>query len=183
MELHVKIRVLVSAAAVLAIAAPLQSQQPQRLPGARGDFLVQMGQIEQKFEALTSAFPDAKYGWTPGKGVRTVCEVFAHITAENYGLGAAFGAAPAPKGLEDGEHVKCIGDQKATLAAMKASFAAIKTAVTNMKDSDLDQPATLFGFPQPKRAWLSATTEHAGEHLGQMIAYARMNNIVPPWSK
>ena len=21
------------------------------------------------------------------------------------------------------------------------------------------------------------------EHLGQLIAYARMNNIVPPWSK
>lgn len=66
---------------------------------------------------------------------------------------------------------------------MKASFVAIKTGVANLKDADLDGPFTLFGMAQSRRAWLMATAEHAGEHLGQLIAYARVNNIVPPWSK
>jgi hypothetical protein len=33
-----------------------------------------------------------------------------------------------------------------------------------------------------QQAWLLATV-HLHEHLGQGIAYARVNGIVPPWSK
>ena len=33
-----------------------------------------------------------------------------------------------------------------------------------------------------KRGLLLFSAEHMGEHLGQSIAYARVNNIVPPWS-
>jgi len=30
--------------------------------------------------------------------------------------------------------------------------------------------------------WIGATT-HLHEHLGQLIAYARSNGVVPPWSR
>jgi hypothetical protein len=45
--------------------------------------------------------------------------------------------------------------------------------------------STYFGPKRPttvRRAWVGATT-HLHEHLGQLIAYARSNKIVPPWSK
>ena len=50
-------------------------------------------------------------------------------------------------------------------------------------------PATLTGKRTVMRREMAATDValmvggDLREHLGQMIAYARMNQIVPPWSK
>ena len=167
----------------LIAAASLSAQAPVRLAGARGDFMASFSQLERKFNALATAFPADKYDYAPGKGVRSVCEVLVHVAAENYEMGKAFGAEPAPENLADGEHAKCYADKPTVVAAVKQSFIVIKTGVTNTKDADIDLPFTLFGLAQPRRAWLLSTAEHAGEHLGQLIAYARVNSIVPPWSK
>ena len=169
--------------AVSAAGAQTPIPAPPRLPGARGDFLVTFLQIERKFISLAEAMPVDKFNYTPGAGVRTFCEVLVHISAENYDLGKAFGVPPAPKELANAEATKCYADKVTVVAVMKKSFADIKTGVNNTKDTDLETPFTLFGSAQPKRAWLMATAEHAGEHLGQLIAYARVNGIVPPWSK
>lgn len=179
---HTRFRTVISALALLVpAAAPAQGQA--RVPGARGDFLASFGGAARKFEALAGAFPADKYAWTPGKGVRTVCEVFTHIAAENYDLGKAFGGPDAPGELAHVTVETCLGDKAKVEAALKTSFSAIEGAVRTMTDPDLDGAYTLFGMAQSRRAWLMATAEHAGEHLGQLIAYARMNQIVPPWSK
>jgi len=40
-----------------------------------------------------------------------------------------------------------------------------------------------FGFAKMNRlSGLLVILEHNGEHKGQLIAYARSNGIVPPWS-
>lgn len=170
--------------AFIAVAATASAQAPAaRIGGARGDFLASFGQIESKFNGLAQAFPVDKYNYAPGKGVRSVCEVLVHIAAENYEMGKAFGAVAPPKELANADASTCYADKATVSAAVKASFVAITTGVTNMKDADLEAPFTLFGMAQPRRAWLLGTAEHAGEHLGQLIAYARVNNIVPPWSK
>lgn len=165
------------------VAATASAQAPARIAGVRGDFLANFSQVESKFNALATAFPEDKYNYSPGKGVRSVCEVLVHISAENYEMGKAFGAVAAPKELANAESSTCYANKATIVAAVKASFTAIKTGVTNTKDADLEQSFTLFNFPQPRRAWLLATAEHAGEHLGQLIAYARVNGMVPPWSK
>jgi hypothetical protein len=175
-------KVFIASLALVAVASA-GAQAPAKIAGSRGDFLGNFGEVQRKFIAMAEALPQDKYDWRPGKGVRSFCEVFVHISAENYEMGKAFGAAKAPKDLADGEHATCIGNKAAVIAAMKTSFDAINTAVKNTKDADIEQPFTLFGMAQPRRAWLLATDEHAGEHLGQLIAYARVNNIVPPWSK
>lgn len=171
------------ALSVLALAtfSSIAAAQETRVGGARGDFLASFGGLERKFGQLAEAFPQDKYDWRPGAGVRSVCEVFVHITVENYDMGKAFGGPAAPASLGAGD--KCIGNKAAVVAAMKASFAAIRTAVTNTKDADLEGTFTLFGANLPRRTWLFNIAEHAGEHLGQQIAYARVNGIVPPWSK
>jgi hypothetical protein len=65
---------------------------------------------------------------------------------------------------------------------MKASFTHFRDAVNATPDADADTNVKLFGRDFTKRKLLLATAEHAGEHLGQSIAYARVNGIVPPWS-
>jgi hypothetical protein len=52
-----------------------------------------------------------------------------------------------------------------------------------LSDADLDKPLKLFGQQTTYRGSIIMITGHTGEHLGQSIAYARMNGIVPPWTE
>lgn len=171
---------LASAMVALTVGSP-KSAVAQTTPVA-AEFLASYGQVEQKFYQLADAIPFTKYDWRPAAGVRSVCEVFMHVSVDNYLLGKPLGLA-MPKEMEGPTAEKCLADKPKVVAAMKASFAALNAAVRGMTAADAEQTYTLFGATQTKRAWLLATAEHAGEHLGQQIAYARMNGIVPPWSK
>ena len=44
-------------------------------------------------------------------------------------------------------------------------------------------PVKLFGRDMTKQSALMLVLEDQHEHLGQSIAYARTNGVVPPWSK
>jgi hypothetical protein len=52
-----------------------------------------------------------------------------------------------------------------------------------MPDAELNKTVNLMGNDMSKRAVLLMALGHYQEHLGQSIAYARMNGVVPPWSK
>jgi len=167
------------AAAVIALAAPLGAQAPTT--GWRGEFLSLMKGIEGKYMQLATATPWEKYSWRPGPGVRSVCEVFLHIAGDNYVMGEPLGAK-APAGVDLKTIENCPDSKEKVLATMRAGFAAIDKAVASTADGDGDAMANFFGSKITKRALLLAIAEHAGEHLGQSIAYARVNGIVPPWS-
>lgn len=159
-----------------AFRAPLQAQT------VNSEFLANYTQEERKFTLLAEAIPFEKFSWRPMTGVRSVCEVFMHVAVDNYLLGKPFGVV-TPKEMEGPTAEQCLSDKASVVAAMKTSFDAIRAGVGAMTAAEAMQPYTLFGATQSKRAWLLATAEHAGEHLGQQIAYARMNGVVPPWSK
>ena len=173
------LRAAVTLAGLVSVSGFAAAQNPG---GFKGEFLGNFGQVESKFYQLVEAMPIDTYDWRPGAGVRSVCEVFMHISVDNYLMGGAFGVV-MPREMEGPGAEKCPGDKAKVMAAMKASFGAIRAKVNTLTDADMDQPAKLFGATQTKRAWLLATAEHAGEHLGQSIAYARSNGVVPPWSK
>ena len=68
------------------------------------------------------------------------------------------------------------------LEALDASFVFF---LESMRDSagDLDRGVSLRGTPAVVGdIWIRATV-HLHEHLGQSIAYARANEVVPPWSR
>ncbi|MDA1081912.1 MAG: DinB family protein [Gemmatimonadetes bacterium] len=174
-------RAMLPAVALFTISAGA-SRAPLQAQTVNSEFLTNYAQVERKFSQLAEAIPFEKFSWRPMAGVRSVCEVFMHVAVDNYLLGKPFGAV-APKEMEGPTAEQCLSDKAKVVAAMKASFDAIKAGVGAMTAADAMQPYTLFGATQSKRAWLLATAEHAGEHLGQQIAYARMNGIVPPWSK
>ena len=57
-----------------------------------------------------------------------------------------------------------------------------RAVVDAMSDDDLAAPVELYGRQVASWAVLLQLVTHMNEHLGQSIAYARMNGVVPPWS-
>jgi uncharacterized damage-inducible protein DinB len=65
---------------------------------------------------------------------------------------------------------------------LKDSYAFATAAITEFPDSEMDVEMDFFGHKMSKRAGLLLLCTHSHEHLGQAIAYARSNNITPPWT-
>ena len=103
-----------------------------------------------------------------------------HIAGGNYFLATFLGKqAPAdmPKDLEK------ITDKGQILAELRRSFDHIRAAAMNASDSDLEKAVQMFGAKTSQRGVFVTMLNHLHEHLGQSIAYARMNGVVPPWSR
>jgi uncharacterized damage-inducible protein DinB len=150
------------------------------MSGIRSEFLANVEETESKFVKLAEAVPAEKYAWRPEKGVRSFSEVFAHVAASNYSLPRLIGATPPSNLPRDME--KMITEKSKVIETLKQSFQFLKQAALNLPDSALDTQANFFGQQTSKRGVLLNIATHMHEHLGQSIAYARMNGIVPPWS-
>jgi uncharacterized damage-inducible protein DinB len=150
--------------------------------GPRAEFLEEIAYYEQRYTRLAEAMPAEKYGWRPGEGVRSVGEVYAHITAANYGIARALGTQP-PAGLDFKAIMSLGGDKRKLLQALKDSFAHFRGAILALSDADADKPQKMFNRQTTVRGAFIMITGHFGEHLGQSIAYARMNGVVPPWTE
>jgi len=159
---------------------PLATEAPSS--GYRAEFLAEIAYYEQRYVQLAEAMPAEKYTWKPGEGVRSVGEVFTHIVAANYGLARALGTAP-PAGL-DMKGIQGLSTDKAkTVQTLKDSFAHFRGAILALGEGDADKAQKMFGRDTTLRGSFILITGHFGEHLGQSIAYARVNGIVPPWTE
>ncbi|OLD69492.1 MAG: hypothetical protein AUI33_09025 [Ignavibacteria bacterium 13_1_40CM_2_61_4] len=142
-----------------------------------------MEDAETKLLRLAEAVPAEKYTWRPGEGVRSVSEVFLHVAAGNYGILRRVGAQP-PEGLDLRGLEKSTTEKAKVVEALKASFAHVRQATSKLTDADLDKTAPWFGDRQASyREILFFLAAHQHEHLGQSIAYARINGVIPPWTE
>ncbi len=169
--------------ALLSLAAPRAARSDDAMPaGVRGDIMGSMMMAAKEVEELAAAMPENKYDWRPGKGVRSVGEVYLHICQANYLIPSILGATP-PMSKDD---IMKMGDMKADKAKigqmLQDSYAFASKAIGEIQDSDLDTQVEFFGQKMPKRALMMVLASHSHEHLGQSIAYARMNGVVPPWT-
>lgn len=131
---------------------------------------------------LADAFPADKYSWTPGTGVRTVSETFAHMIAANYMFAAKLGAT-TPAGLNIETLEQDLKTKEAITAELKRSFELIVNTVKNTKDGALTNKIEVpFSNEFTTMSVAIVEVGHTNEHLGQLIAYARMNGITPPWN-
>jgi uncharacterized damage-inducible protein DinB len=149
-------------------------------PGFRGEFLKQLDDLEKKCVSLAETVPEAKYSWRPADGVRSIGEVFVHIAGANY-MFTRFIGAKMPAGLNPNE--KTVTKKADVVELLKKSFSHAREAVKNMPDADLEKEVKMFGNTVTERQALFVMANHAHEHLGQSIAYARTNGVVPPWSE
>jgi uncharacterized damage-inducible protein DinB len=132
---------------------------------------------------LAAAIPADKYAYTPKTGVRSIAEVCAHIVSANYFFGSKLGGKiPADVKMETIE--KDLKTKDAIVKELNRSYEVLIDAIKNTKDGALP---TKVEFPFPGEfTGMSAiliSLGHSNEHLGQLIAYARMNGVTPPWSE
>lgn len=160
-------------------ASTAAAQAPTK--GFRAEYLGTIAQVEDKVVQLAQAMTEAKWDWKPA-GARSTCEVLVHMAVDKYLFGAPLGLKkPAALGGSTGD--QCPANKAQAIADLKVAFAALNDAVKAMPDASADDDVTLFGTKTTKRGVLLMTAEHAGEHLGQLIAYARVNGVKPPWSR
>jgi uncharacterized damage-inducible protein DinB len=161
-------------ALAVALMVPLAQAQSAGIQTAFGK---DAGMLSDKFTGLAHVMV-GKYAWKPGQGVRSVGDVFNLIVMENGMLAGVLSgtsnteAKPAP-----------ITDPEKLQEALKASYANLQKAITGLSDNDLRAPVKLFERDMTKQGALMLILEDQHEHLGQSIAYARTNGLVPPWSK
>jgi uncharacterized damage-inducible protein DinB len=148
--------------------------------GFRAEILGQLVDVEKKIEDLAAAVPQEKYSWRPGEGVRSISEVYVHIAGSNYFFMTFLGVKP-PMKMEPGME-KSVTDKAEIVKMLKPSFDHIRTVVLKLSDKDLDKTTDMFGSASSYRNVLMTQLSHLHEHLGQSIAYARTNGVVPPWT-
>jgi uncharacterized damage-inducible protein DinB len=156
--------------------------------GVMADLAKDIAEVETKIVGLANAIPESAWEWRPGPGVRSVGEVFTHVAADNYFMPAALGTATPADVAISGTDYKTVGvyegktrTRAQTIAELQRSFGFLKTAMAAA--DKIDASMKIFGTETTARATWISTTTHLHEHLGQLIAYARSNKVVPPWSK
>ncbi len=137
--------------------------------------------VSQQLVALAEATPPEKFAWRPAPGVRSTSEVYMHIAIANFWLLSQTGPkmpADYKPGME-----KSVTSKAEVIQWLKRSLDAVKQAHLAATPKDLarkvhveDRDATVDGV------YLRIII-HDNEHVGQLVAYARMTGVVPPWSQ
>lgn len=138
--------------------------------------------VSQQLIALAEAIPADKYSWRPAPGVRSVSEVFMHIALANFGL-LSYTGPKLPADMTSNDLEKTVTKKADVIQWLKRSLAAVKTARANLKPGDLERKVKIEGKTVNVDGMYLRIIIHDNEHMGQLVAYARMNGIVPPWSK
>jgi len=173
----------------LAVSTPALGQDagtPQGPPGLRGDLLMSLGFLGGQIVSLEEAMPQAKFAWRPKKGVRSVAELYLHIAGAIYYLTGVIGreAPPDVQALMKANKWESQTTKKDEIKTiLTTAFAYLRNTIVETPDADLEKQVKFMGRDMSERLLLMATQFHSAEHLGQAIAYARINGVVPPWSK
>jgi uncharacterized damage-inducible protein DinB len=167
-----------------AAAAPSATAAPAR--AFQTDFLGLFDDVQKKILSLEDAVPADKFKWRPAAGVRSIAEAYLHIAFGNYGITrAASGKEPPADAGWQMDRTKW--DTKTTDKAeikkvLEKSFEHVRTVMKDVQDADLDKKVSFFGHEMTERAVFMVLLGHLNEHMGQEVAYARANGVVPPWS-
>lgn len=173
--------ILAFLAVPLMAAATTTTAPAQTAPeGVRGELLAQLDDAASKLEQLAQAIPQEKYSWRPSEGVRCVSEALMHVANANLYFPTLAGYEPTMQMGRDLE--TSVTDKAEVIDILNRTFDEMRAAIRKLPDSDLDKPANMFGRETTYRGVYMSAVMHAHEHLGQLIAYARTNEVVPPWS-
>ncbi len=169
-------------------AAPSAANMPATAKGAfQRDLLGVYSFNEKQVLQLEDAVPQNKFNWRPAPGVRSIAEAYLHIAFGNYGLlKAATGKEPPADAnweMNPAKWDKKTTDKAEIKKILEKSFAYVHEVLGAFPDADLDKMVSFFGHEMSARSVLIILAGHLNEHLGQEIAYARSNKIVPPWSQ
>jgi hypothetical protein len=143
--------------------------------------LVDLEQMQKKFVELANALPADKLTWRPSADSRSFAEVFLHVAAERYGILGMMGAE-TPAGVDRKALEKSTTDRARIVEELNKSWDFAKKTIQAMPNAEFAKLLPKLG-PQANAGdviYILVADNH--EHLGQSIAYARENGIIPPWT-
>lgn len=148
------------------------------------EFEVQFNASADKLVALAEAMPAETYAWTPMEGVYTVARAYMHTARYNYYYPEIALNVPSPMGAAEYDSwEEGVSEKEKVVAILAESMEHVRRVAASMSSEALDKRTELYGRDVGQWAVLLQLIAHMNEHLGQAIAYARMNHVVPPWSR
>jgi hypothetical protein len=176
----------VAVVGVVAIMHP--SALPAQVQSLKDYHIADVENLRSKFVGLAEAFPEDRYDWRPMEGTRSVRDVLILIAAEanvfpaHWDLPAAEGAAEGYQ-AESARLDRLAGTKALLIQELDRSFDHLARSLAGMSDEERAADGRTFGRDMKVDAGITLALSDMHEHLGQLIAYARMNRIVPPWSR
>ncbi|HEY6338157.1 MAG TPA: DinB family protein [Candidatus Sulfotelmatobacter sp.] len=137
--------------------------------------------VQKKFVALANALPADKFTWRPTADSRSFAEVFLHVAGERYGILGLGGAEP-PAGFDRKTFEKSTTDRAQIVAELNKSWEFTQKTINGMTNADFAKLLPKLGPQANAGDVVYILVADAHEHLGQAVAYARENGIVPPWT-
>jgi uncharacterized damage-inducible protein DinB len=143
--------------------------------------LLDLQAVNKKCVALAQALPSDKLTWRPSPDARSFAEVFLHVAGERYGILSMMGATP-PAGFKASEFEKSTTDKDRIVENLNQSWDFANKAINGMSNADFAKLLPKLGPQANEGDVVYILVADAHEHLGQLVAYARQNGIVPPWT-
>ena len=177
-----------AAAILLVLINSVSAQNPPSDIVIVNEFVGQTEFIQGRLSQLAGAMPESTFEWRPTDGVRSVSEVYLHAAFANYiCVTMSGGKVPEDVGFvmdfsKANDWDTQTTDKAAVIEKMNESFDILKKRIAELTQEDLDREVEVFGMTMSVRNFVISMIAHSHEHLGQGIAYARMNGVTPPWS-
>src|SRR6202007_1896185 len=173
---------------VIAGAVQMHAQTPATSTDAtppsydmKAQALLDLPAVNKKCADLAQALPADKLTWRPSPDPRSFAEVFLHVAAERYGILSMMGATP-PAGVKGREFEKSTTDKGRIVEDLNQSWDFANKTINGMSNADFAKLLPKLGPQANEGDVVYILVADAHEHLGQLIAYARQNGIVPPWT-
>ena len=138
--------------------------------------------VSQQLVTLAEATPANKFSWRPAAGVRSTSEVYMHIVEANFYLLSEAGGPKFPSDLKEGMD-KSVTSKPEVIAWLKRSLEVVKQAHAKATPADLHRKVHIADRDATADGIYLRILVHANEHMGQLVAYARMTGVTPPWSQ
>lgn len=153
--------------------APSYDMKAQSLADLQG--------LQKKFVSLANAIPADKFTWRPSEDSRSFAEVFLHVSGERYQILALGGATP-PADFNGKTFEKSTTDKARIVEELNKSWDFAQNTINGMTNADFAKLLPKLGPQANAGDVVYILVADAHEHLGQLVAYARVNGIVPPWT-
>jgi uncharacterized damage-inducible protein DinB len=147
----------------------------------KGQSLADLQAVQKKFVDLANAIPADKLTWRPSADSRSFAEVFLHVSGERYGILELMGATP-PAGFDRKTFEKSTTDRARIVDELNKSWDFAQKTINGMTNGDFAKLLPKLGPQANAGDVVYILVADAHEHLGQLVAYARVNGIVPPWT-
>lgn len=143
--------------------------------------LLDLERVQKKFVDLLDVIPTDKLAWRPSPDSRSYAELFMHVSGERYGILKLMGATP-PADYDGKKYEKSTTDKAQIAAELNRTWDFAQKAINGMTNADFAKLLPKLGPQANAGDVVYILVSDAHEHLGQAVAYARMNGIVPPWT-